>query len=215
VDSKATFAAPRMKDMEQPLMDRMGDWWNSVFNTAPPPAENEVAAVPEASLPQVNLEPPVLEPPPRSLGVPLPPTEAGTFPVRPDAPVVVDAQPQRVPAFPRPLEAARPADSIPGTQVYRTPEATARMPDPSTPPDVVRAPSQTARVEPAVRSEPVPRAEPSATMGAAPARPSVPIYDASPASGSTSSSDSSAFPSSGSSAQPVGEASGSVSAPAQ
>ncbi|WP_442968751.1 penicillin-binding protein 1A, partial [Ramlibacter sp.] len=31
LDAKATFAAPRMAEQEKPLMDRMGDWWNSVF----------------------------------------------------------------------------------------------------------------------------------------------------------------------------------------
>ncbi|MDB5912171.1 MAG: penicillin-binding protein, partial [Ramlibacter sp.] len=34
IDAKATFAAPRTSGQEKPLVDRMGDWWNSVFNTA-------------------------------------------------------------------------------------------------------------------------------------------------------------------------------------
>ena len=152
LDAKAAFAAPRQRDLEQPLMQRMGDWWNSVFST--PPTSSEVAATPEVKLPEVKLDPPSLEPPPSNLpsaslppggAMPLPPTQQGWPGVSPSAPVTV-VEPQRVPAFPRPLESARPAESIPGTQVYRTPESTARMPDPSTPPDVVRAPAQSARV---------------------------------------------------------------------
>jgi penicillin-binding protein 1A len=131
VDPKRTFAAPRMKDAEAPLMDRMGDWWNSVFNT--PPSPQEVAATPEVALPElppVNLEPPNLEPPPpTALSNPLPPLSSP--PISPDAPVIV-GEPQRIPSFPRPLEPARPTDSIPGTQVYRTPDAAARTgPPPS------------------------------------------------------------------------------------
>ena len=144
VDAKAAFAAPRMRDLEKPLMDRMGDWWNSVFNIpSEPTTEPEVAA-----LPPVNLEPPVLEPPPQSVTA-VPPLDPLPLPppaVRPDAPVIVDNLPQRVPAFPRPLEQpapARPADSIAGTQVYRVPGASPRngAPDPSLPADVVRAPA--------------------------------------------------------------------------
>jgi penicillin-binding protein 1A len=35
VDTKAAFAAPRMQDQEQPLLQGVKDWWNSVFNTPP------------------------------------------------------------------------------------------------------------------------------------------------------------------------------------
>ncbi|HEY0823423.1 MAG TPA: transglycosylase domain-containing protein, partial [Ramlibacter sp.] len=151
LNTKATFAAPRMKD-EPTFLDRAGDWWNSVFNTPTTESDPAVAAVPEVSLPELGpepvLEPPALEPPPASLGTPqaLPMPLPGP-PVTPDAPVI--AEPQRVPAFPRPLDSGRPVDTIPGTQVYRTPEATARMPDPSLPADVVRAPPRPARVAPA------------------------------------------------------------------
>src|SRR5690606_11323680 len=52
VDAKATFTAPRLKDREQPLVDRIGEWWNNVFNTAPGmPGGTEVVAVPPAELP--------------------------------------------------------------------------------------------------------------------------------------------------------------------
>jgi penicillin-binding protein 1A len=123
IDAKATFAAPHLKDTEQPLLQGMKDWWNSVFNT--PPAEQDANAV--AALPPVNLEPPVLQPPPTSLDLPAPAPPAGppvALAVPPNAPVIVD--PQRVPAFPRPLEStrdsARPVETIPGTQVYRSPD---------------------------------------------------------------------------------------------
>ena len=123
VNAKATFAAPRMKDAEAPLVDRMGNWWNSVFNT--PPSPQDVAATPPAQLPElppVNLEPPNLEPPPPpTVAMPIP-VPSGPVPgLDADAPVIV-GEPQRIPSFPRPLEPARPADSIAGTQVYRSPE---------------------------------------------------------------------------------------------
>jgi penicillin-binding protein 1A len=108
-DTKASFAAPRMQDQEQPLLQGVKDWWNSVFSA--PSGGPEVAA-----MPPVNLDPPVLIPAPRGpdsqplvVTTPAPPVTA-------DAPVIVEAQ--RVPSFPRPLESARPAESIPGTQVY-------------------------------------------------------------------------------------------------
>ena len=157
VDSKAAFAAPRMKD-EPPLLERMGDWWNSVFNTPPSAGDPTVAAVPEVQLPAVKLEPPVLEPPPKVLSAPEPlpplplPPQAGS-----NAPVIV-GEPQRVPAFPRPLDSGRPVETVPGTQVYRSPdtyrspEATVRAPDPSQPADVVRAPAPSARVAPPTSS---------------------------------------------------------------
>jgi len=178
VDAKATFAAPRMKDREQPLMDRMGDWWNSVFNTPPsaPPPETEVAVVPPVELPTVNLEPPVLEPPPTAL----PPVPRETYRVVPNAPVIVDAQPQRVPSFPRPLEAAKPADTIPGTQVYRLPETTARVPDlpvPGSSTTVRIAPQGTGPAAPPPSSDAItrhgeatPRARSEQTYTAAPAQ---------------------------------------------
>lgn len=148
IDAKARFSAPRMRDQEKPLMDRMGDWWNSVFN-APTGSDPSVAAVPPVQLPEVNLQPPVLEPPPpiaiapQVQSPPMPATPP--MPVAtPDAPVVVDAQ--RVPSFPRPLESTRPSESsrsytyesarpietVPGTQVYRAPEAPLRSAAPST-----------------------------------------------------------------------------------
>jgi penicillin-binding protein 1A len=142
LDAKVTFTAPRIQD-EPTLLDRAGDWWNSVFSTPPTPGDPTVAVVPQPPLPEVKLDPPVLEPPPQSLGTASPPTITGPA-VSPNAPVLVE--PQRVPSFPRavetarPSDSARPVDSIPGTQVYRAPDATARVPDPSGPPDVVRAP---------------------------------------------------------------------------
>jgi penicillin-binding protein 1A len=143
IDAKAAFAAPRLRDEEKPLVDRMGDWWNSVFS-APAASDSTVAAVPEVSVPAVKLEPPQLEPPPAAMDTS---AQAPVAPVPPppSAPVIT-SQPQRVPSFPRPLETARPADTarpvetVPGTQVYRSPEATARMPDPAVPVDVVRSP---------------------------------------------------------------------------
>ena len=197
LDARATFAAPRIKDEPQ-LMDRVGDWWNSVFNTAPSTATDPtVAAVPEAQLPEVNLNPPSLEPPPRDLGAPAPlplPAPAVTA----EAPVIVE--PQRVPAFPRPLDSGRAVETVPGTQVYRTPEATARMPDPSTPADVVRAPAQSARVTPLPSSSSSSTSAMGAARDAASAAPPgragtgatqprqrmAPIIDGDPAPGSAS-----------------------------
>ncbi|WP_222622918.1 penicillin-binding protein 1A [Ramlibacter cellulosilyticus] len=144
IDTKATFAAPRLRDQEKPLMDRMGDWWNSVFNSAPSAADPQVATVPEVKLPEISLEPPKLEPPPRTLDMAQTPASPV---VTPDAPVIASDS-QRVPSFPRPLEPTRPIETVPGTQVYRSPDPSTRLPDPSAPADVVRAPAQTARVAP-------------------------------------------------------------------
>jgi len=165
VDGKATFAAPHLRDQEKPLINRMGDWWNSVFNTGP--SDSSVAALPPVQVPEVKLEPPVLEPPPRQPDVVvLPPVVPP-----PDAPVIA-SEPQRVPSYPRPLEPTRPVETVPGTQVYRSPEATARMPDPTLPPDVVRPPGQVVRVlppPPAATRESSSGA--TAAMGAAPTIP--------------------------------------------
>jgi penicillin-binding protein 1A len=141
VDAKASFSAPHMKDEEKPLMDRVGDWWNSVFNSAP--SDPTVAAVPPVTLPEVKLDSPQLQPPPP----PLPPSLLATpqmpssLGVSPDAPVIA-SDPQRVPSFPRPLDTGRPVETIPGTQVYRSPDVAARPPDASAPADVVRGPAQ-------------------------------------------------------------------------
>lgn len=230
VDAKATFAAPRLKDREQPLVDRMGEWWNNVFNTAPGlPAGTEVAAVPPAELPAVNLEPPVLEPPP-----PLPPVAQDTYRVVPNGPVVIEVQPDRVPSFPRPLEPARPAESVAGTQVYRVPEApTSRTPEAAATPRPRSEPAYAA--SPSARSEPA-DGEDTTTLGAGPARQPLRTYDSdlgasSAPSGSASSSSEDATPSRGASsfgggdswgsgtssppsdASSVGQASGSISAP--
>jgi len=211
LDPKAAFAAPRVKD-EPSLLDRAGDWWNSVFSTPSPATDPTVAAVPEVKLPEVSLEPPSLEPPPKSLAMPAP---LPLPPVTPDAPVV--SEPQRVPSFPRPLESAgRPVETVPGTQVYRVPEATVRMPDPSLPADVVRAPAQPARVAPppAATTSPstssmgaardaVPASPPSREFApVAPARPRMaPIIDGEPTGNLMAPA-------------PVSEASGSATSPA-
>ncbi|MGV3494720.1 MAG: penicillin-binding protein 1A [Ramlibacter sp.] len=195
ISTKATFAAPRLKEVEQPVMDRMGDWWNSVFSTEPAPAaETAAVAMPETPVQQPELLPPPA-PPQSSLELPSPPALEAPRPLppaRPEAPMTATL-PERIPAFPRALEPApaRPAATIPDTQVYRAPEAAPR-PDPVQPPDVVRAPSGSGssatstlggagrsggtgtRLEPvAPRSEPVaPRSEtrPRQTL-------TVPIYD--------------------------------------
>ncbi|MDB5860032.1 MAG: penicillin-binding protein [Ramlibacter sp.] len=119
VDPKAVFSAPRMKDQEQPLLQGVKDWWNSVFSTpAATPDNPEVAAVPP-----VKLDAPGLVPAPRAGDVvPLESTRPGPA-VASDAPVLID--PQRVPAFPRPLDSARPADTVSGTQVYQVPQRVA------------------------------------------------------------------------------------------
>jgi len=200
-----------MKEMEQPRMDRRGDGGTSFLNTPPSGAapEPEVAVVPPVELPTVNLEPPVLEPPPPALAAtpPLPPVPQETYRVVPNAPVIVDAQPQRVPSFPRPLEPARPADTIPGTQVYRLPETTARVPDLPGSGTTARSASQapassgasgappyggmTARPQgepayasPAPRSEPAqatsPRSRSEPAHGTSPGARSEPAYVASP-----------------------------------
>ena len=119
VNQAATFAAPRQQDLEQPLLQRMGDWWNSVFNMPPSAADPQSVA-----MPPVRLDPPVLEPAPRSLDLPsaMPPV-AISPPVSPDAPVIVQPLGDRMPAFPRPLDGGRAAETVTGTQVYRSPEA--------------------------------------------------------------------------------------------
>jgi penicillin-binding protein 1A len=182
IDARATFAAPHLQPPERPLIDRMGDWWNSVFNTAPSQSDPTVAALPEVKLPELDLEPPKLEPPPSPDTHPLPPPASLNLPPLPPAmaspptaglppgsalpppsglppapPVTAEApvrvEPQRVPSFPRPLESARPVETVPGTHVYPQPEMATRRPDPAEPADVVRGPSRSA----------------TSSMGAAPA----------------------------------------------
>jgi len=82
---------------------------------------------------------------------------------------------QRVPALPRPpAEPGRAVETVPGTQVYRAPEAAVRMPDPAQPADTVRAPAQPARelipISPAPRQRtiPAPDGQPSGTAGSTP-----------------------------------------------
>ena len=149
INAKATFAAPRLREQEKPLLDRMGDWWNSVFNAPAPESDPTVAVVPEVKLPEINVEPPNLEPPPKSLDMGPPPSAAPVI-VPPDAPVIA-SDPQRVPSFPRPLEPTRPVETVPGTQVYRSPDTTTTRPperSASASVDVARPSSQTVRVLP-------------------------------------------------------------------
>lgn len=120
VDAKAVFSAPRMKEQEQPLLQRMNDWWAGVFNSAPS-SDTAVVATPPELPPMPKLEPPVLVEPPVTI-------PAGSDPLpmaRADAPVLIE--PQRVPDYApaRPLESSRPVETVPGTQVYRVPEARA------------------------------------------------------------------------------------------
>ncbi len=140
IDAKASFSAPHMQDEDKPLMDRVGDWWNSVFNATP--SDPTVAAVPPVTLPETKpdaqLQPPPPSLPPSLLATPQMPSSVG---VSPDAPVIA-SEPQRVPSFPRPLDTGRPVESVPGTQVYRSPDVAVRPPDASTPTDVVRGPAQ-------------------------------------------------------------------------
>jgi hypothetical protein len=129
IEAKATFAAPHLKAPEPTLQEKMGDWWASVFNTAPSTG-SETAAV---AGPDVQVQQPQLEPAPESITIPPPaplpyPAPAPAPAVTPEAPVIA-SEPQRVPAFPRPLESARPADTIPGTHVYEAPETASREPD--------------------------------------------------------------------------------------
>jgi penicillin-binding protein 1A len=229
VDAKAQFSAPRMKEQEQGLLQGAKDWWNSVFNTPPTGMENaEVAA-----MPPVKLDPPVLIPAPASTPTTMPPA-ADVVPLestRPNpnvtanAPVLVD--PQRVPAFPRPLETARPAETIPGTQVYQVPQAgnsdSARpapvrvapvMPPPSTSgaASAMGAPAGSSGSSSSSSSSPAwtPSA-PSVTIQPAPAHdasPSSSFERATGSSGSTSASSSSSP--AVSSPSPVTEATGSA-----
>jgi penicillin-binding protein 1A len=140
VDPRATFAAPHTRGQDKPMLDRMGDWWATMFNSNPAgtPTETETAA-----LPPVNLQPPQLEAPPSSVTATAPaPLPYPAPAVSPDAPVIADQQPQRVPTFPRPLDSGRPIDTIPGTQVYRAPDMAARDggTDTAPPVNVVRTP---------------------------------------------------------------------------
>jgi penicillin-binding protein 1A len=158
LDAKATFAAPRMAEQEKPLMDRMGDWWNSVFTTPPvTDSGTPVVTIPEVKPEAPLLEPPPLEPPPRAMAMP-PPVVAPSPAAARDVPAVADLPP-RVPAFPRALEAARPVETIPGTQVYREPEQV-------TPPAAAMGAGGgggSARSEPAEVSLPIGEATGSAT----------------------------------------------------
>jgi penicillin-binding protein 1A len=86
LDPKAAFAAPRIQD-QPTLLDRAGDWWNSVFSTPPTAGDPTAAAMPETQLPEAKLDSPAPEPPQRPVDT-----------------------------------AAPPVDTIPGTQVYRTPD---------------------------------------------------------------------------------------------
>ena len=168
LDARAAFAAPRIQDPPT-LLDRAGEWWNSVFSTPSPATDPAVAAVPVLSVPQVQVEPPVLEPPPRALEAPQAASPLPPPPLAANAPVLVE--PQRVPAFPRPPEPGRVVETVPGTQVYRAPEAAVRMPEPAQPADVVRAPAPPAREfvplspAPRQRTAPVPDGEPSGHGG--------------------------------------------------
>jgi hypothetical protein len=129
VDPKATFAAPHLQPQPQDasVAQKMGDWWNSLFNTAPPSAnDTPVVAGSDYQLPK-------LEPAPSSITVPAPqPLPYPAPAVNPDAPVIVDSG--RVPSYPRPTEPVPPTATIPGTQVYRSPDATmpAAPPPPTT-----------------------------------------------------------------------------------
>ncbi|NML45242.1 penicillin-binding protein [Ramlibacter sp. G-1-2-2] len=137
VDAKAQFAAPHLKDQEQPMVQGVKDWWAGLFNGAQPStADQQPAEV--ATLPEVKLEPPVLVPPPQQADViPLDSTRTDTTRSMPavaaDAPVIVE-QPTRVPTYPRNQEAGRPTDTIAGTQVYRQQEMPLRSGDVPAPP---------------------------------------------------------------------------------
>ncbi len=228
VDPKATFAAPRLNDMDKPLMDRMGDWWNNVFNTTQP-AQPESVAVPGT---EVKLEPPVLLPPAQAEASSGPAfgTQRPAPPVSADSPVMADL-PQRVPTTPRSLEPvpARASEIIIGTQVYRQPEASGR-PDPAQPADVVRSPGATspsatmggpggaARFEPVpARVAPAPaRIEPLVPVMPRPEGGSrgAPVFDGAPSSPGGSSGSGSWSSSSSSSSSTMGAGSGSFSSSA-
>ncbi|MCD6079000.1 MAG: hypothetical protein K0R89_2944, partial [Ramlibacter sp.] len=170
-DAKATFAAPRLAEQEKPLMDRMGDWWNSVF-TAPAGGDPAAAtvAVPET-------QPPAAATPSASHSQPtavVMPSTAGPA----EVPVAADL-PQRPPSFPRALEPTRPVETVPGMQVYRVPEQA------SAPSATMGAGGFTpqriepvARPEPAVRSEPTMPSEPPGRTEAASSESSLPIGEA-------------------------------------
>ncbi|TWO71598.1 penicillin-binding protein [Caenimonas sedimenti] len=116
LDAKATFAAPRQKDLEPaPLLDRMNDWFSSVFST--PAAVSEPIVV---TTPPARFEPPVLQPPPTALATPS--VSPMSLPAPSSAPAATEPglppELARVPSFPRPLEPVRPAESVSGTQVY-------------------------------------------------------------------------------------------------
>jgi hypothetical protein len=140
----------------------------------------------------------------------------------PQSPVVADL-PQRVPSLPRTLEPTRPVDSIPGTQVYRLPEQTPRTPDPAPPgPGAAMGGAASMRSEPATRPEPVARSEPlmrsepatrsEAVTRTEPLTRSEPVTRIEPPARAEPPARSAPA---AESSLPVGEASGSASAPAQ
>jgi penicillin-binding protein 1A len=180
LDAKAAFAAPRLKEQEQqqPLLDRMNDWFGSMFGTPPAaPAEPPVAVTPP-----VPVEPPVLIPapvPPLPSQAALPAPGTGALsPMGLPPPAAATAEPglppelARVPAMPGALEPARPAQSVAGTRVYipaepgrapALPAARATVdarPEPASEPILVPRPLQQSEV---VRV--LPSAEGARTMG--------------------------------------------------
>ncbi|MCC2675351.1 MAG: penicillin-binding protein [Ramlibacter sp.] len=172
LDAKATFAAPRLAEQEKPLMDRMGDWWNSVF-TAPPGVDPAAAtvAVPETQPPAAATPSASHSPPTAAVVMP---STAGPA----EVPVAADLS-QRPPSFPRALEPTRPVETVPGTQVYRVPEQA------SAPAATMGAGGFTpqriepvARPQPAVRSEPTIPNEPPGRSEATPSESSLPIGEA-------------------------------------
>jgi penicillin-binding protein 1A len=214
IDAKAAFAAPRLGGQERPLMDRMGDWWNSVFNAAPGSTDTAVVASPE-----VRLDPPVLDPAPRSLNMPTV-TTVPAPPVTADAPVIVEASPQRVPSFPRPLDVSRPTETVTGTQVYR-PDLSARdLSSGGGSAQVVRViPSTPAVVAPSGASSMGAGAGGASSVTVSPSSGFVNVPSAagltSGASGGGFSGGSIGGSSGGMNAVPIGDATGSPSAPAQ
>jgi penicillin-binding protein 1A len=159
LDPKAAFAAPRIQD-EPTLLDRAGDWWNSVFSTPPTAGDPRWRPCPRRSCPKsgwtARAGAAAQAGRHRCAGAP---GRSGREPQRTRGGGA--AARARVPAAAgdgAPGGRRAPVDTIPGTQVYRAPEASARTTsDPLAPADAGRVPGTNARVVT------MPSASPSAT----------------------------------------------------
>jgi penicillin-binding protein 1A len=173
VDRKARFVTPP-PPQPQPLLDRMNDWWNSVFTGSPA----EVAAVPDPAsvpMPPLPMPAPIAQPEPPAMQ-PVPPAWPADTARVPEW-RVNPAETARVPEWRvNPAEIAPPA--APQAQVGPAPASPAAMQ--ASPPAVVTAPVPPRPVEAAPRAAELPAnrtitvRRPEVTRTPSPAAPAAP-----------------------------------------